>query len=190
MGRALDDSTRAVFAPVLVLLHLWFGTVVWGATLDPTYTCILDSVLMPIHEGGHLLFSLLGTWMGVLGGSLLQWLVPVLLIGSFARQRDAYAVCAGVMALGLSLRGSYVYMDSAFHGEKYPDMMVVSLGDPTQEGIHDWQYLFGSLKLYHESERIVAGVHALYLTLLWGGWLAGAWVLSQLLMRQAARWRS
>lgn len=184
IDRALNDGATAAFAPVLVLLHFWFATIVWNTTLNPAYRSLLDTALMPIHEGGHALFSFMGTFMAVLGGSLLQWLVPLSLIVGFIRQRDVYAVCAGVIVGGVSLNSTYVYMDSAFHMEKYPDLTFVSLGDASQEATHDWQYLFGAFRLYHESEAISAVTHALSLGLLWLGWLAGAWVLAQLISRR------
>ncbi|MCH7911408.1 MAG: hypothetical protein IIB38_17570 [Candidatus Hydrogenedentes bacterium] len=42
------------------------------------------------HEIGHIVFSPLGMFMGILGGSLLQCLVPLLSTIMFYRQRDFF----------------------------------------------------------------------------------------------------
>ncbi|MBV9144614.1 MAG: hypothetical protein JO065_01770, partial [Acidobacteria bacterium] len=47
---------------------------------------LLDNVHLPIHEGGHLLFSYFGQTLQLWGGTILQLLVPALLAWYFAVQ--------------------------------------------------------------------------------------------------------
>ena len=180
----LEEDRYGILVYGLVLLHLWLAKVVLSLSWDPASGSLIDTALMPIHEGGHTLFAFFGTFLAVLGGSLLQWLVPLFLVVGFVRQRDLYAICAGIVVFGVSLNSTYVYMDSAFHLEKYPDMVFVTLGDAQQEATHDWQYLFGSLGMYHSSDAVVALMRVLSLGMLWCGWLAGAWVLGQCIVRR------
>ena len=51
----------------------------------------IDLANLVVHEGGHLLFGWFGSTLGLWGGTLLQWLVPLLLgiIGTWARAVQA-----------------------------------------------------------------------------------------------------
>src|SRR5580765_2409109 len=51
----------------------------------------VDSANLVVHEGGHLLFGWFGPTLGIWGGTILQWLVPVLLASYFFAQRQAAA---------------------------------------------------------------------------------------------------
>ena len=55
----------------------------------------IDFVNLIVHEGGHLLFGWFGPTLGIWGGTILQWLVPLLLAGYFFSQRQttAFAFC-------------------------------------------------------------------------------------------------
>ena len=48
----------------------------------------IDSVNLVVHESGHLLFGWLGPTLGLWGGTILQWLVPLLLAAYFFVQRQ------------------------------------------------------------------------------------------------------
>jgi hypothetical protein len=60
----------------------------------------MDSFLhlpdLVFHEAGHLIFGVFGRFMSVLGGSLLQFLIPVVAAVAFVRQEEKFsaAVCA------------------------------------------------------------------------------------------------
>jgi hypothetical protein len=47
----------------------------------------IDSANLVVHEGGHLLFGWFGPTLGLWGGTILQWLVPLLLAAYFFRER-------------------------------------------------------------------------------------------------------
>src|SRR5262249_53443131 len=55
----------------------------------------IDSANLIVHEGGHLLFGWFGTTIGIWGGTILQWSVPLLLALYFVVQRQptAFAFC-------------------------------------------------------------------------------------------------
>src|SRR5512140_3454939 len=48
----------------------------------------IDNANLVIHEGGHLLFGWFGPTLGLWGGTILQWLVPLLLAAYFFSQRQ------------------------------------------------------------------------------------------------------
>jgi hypothetical protein len=55
----------------------------------------IDLANLVVHEGGHLLFGWFGSTLGLWGGTILQWLAPLLLAGYFftQRQTSAFAFC-------------------------------------------------------------------------------------------------
>ena len=73
----------------------FFLVALWA---EPGWVPLLDGVNLLFHEAGHPLFGLLG-WetLTILGGTLMQLLVPLLVAGSFWVRRDAYGTAvAGV----------------------------------------------------------------------------------------------
>ena len=55
----------------------------------------IDSANLVVHEGGHLLFGWFGSTIGLWGGTLLQWLAPLLLAAYFFTkgQTSAFVFC-------------------------------------------------------------------------------------------------
>jgi hypothetical protein len=182
---SLERSASADFWQACALLHAWLLYLAVRYSLDTQYSGLFELVLAPIHEGGHVLFGPLGMFMGVLGGSLLQWLAPLFLAAGFVRQRDLYALSFSFFLFGAALNQSYCYMDSSFQMEKYPDMVFISLG--SGEAIHDWQYIFGALGLYRGYTTVALLTRAMGLGFIWLAWLAGAWVLWKMSQRNSAQ---
>ena len=75
------------------------------------------------HEAGHILFSPLGRFMTVLGGSLTQLLVPLVCAGAFLWQtRDAFGAAIAVWWAGQNLIDLAPYINDA------RDLQLVLLG--------------------------------------------------------------
>ena len=51
----------------------------------------IDFANLVVYEGGHMLFGWFGPTLGLLGGTRLQWLVPLLLAACFFRQHRTAA---------------------------------------------------------------------------------------------------
>jgi len=83
----------------LVATSLGFGLLFLAALMsEQGWVPLLDGVNLLFHKAGHPLFGLLG-WetLTILGGTLMQLLVPLLVAGSFWLRRDAYGTAvAGV----------------------------------------------------------------------------------------------
>lgn len=81
---------------------LVLGLVVWTIQFarTPLSSDAMESVLhlpdLIFHEAGHLIFSPFGQFMSVLGGSLVQVLIPVIAAVAFIRQEDPFSasICA------------------------------------------------------------------------------------------------
>ena len=154
---------------------------VWGyALIGMNYrtgelgSSFIHRPLLIFHEAGHVVFRLLGEWMMVLGGSLGQLIMPVILGGALLfKNRDPFGASIGLWLVGVSLLDLAPYMYDSLH----PQLMLLS-GRTGEEGGHDWIYLFSSLGLLQKSQFIGGVVHKLgALTVIaavgWGAWVLG-----------------
>ena len=137
---------KLIFAAVMSAYFLWIA-------YDPMQGSFLDNVDLAIHEAGHIFFRILGEFMGIAGGSLLQVIFPAAFVGYFFWQGQRYSAAIVVLWLGQSILNVYVYAADA------QVMQIVLLGGLTgSEGsFHDWNYLLSETGLL-ASTRTVAGV--------------------------------
>ncbi len=75
----------------------------------------LDLVNLTFHKAGHVLLILEGQTITVLGGNLIQLLVPAVCIGVFLWHRDRYAASIVALSLGLSFAGVSAHIRDALH---------------------------------------------------------------------------
>jgi hypothetical protein len=133
--------------PVWLLLAT-FGVV---QAINPQAWTPFVGINLPLHEGGHLLFRLLGwEFLHVAGGTLLQLAAPIGAAVVFFRQRDYFAIAFCIGWLSTGLMGTGVYM---------ADAQVQQLPLVTAEGgggdiTHDWEFLFSHLGLLRACEAI------------------------------------
>jgi hypothetical protein len=149
----------------------WIGVQHWR---DPMYNSFLGGLNLGIHEFGHLICSPLGQFMGVLGGSLVQCLVPLVSLWMFYRQSDYFAWSFSLVWLGTNLFGVAVYMADA---RALKLDLVSPFGGGDSEIIHDWNWLFHELGWLHWNLEIATGVRVLAWHCLATGLAWGAWVL-------------
>ena len=132
----------------------------------------LHGPLLLFHEAGHLIWRIFGAWMGVLGGTLMQLLMPALIVVAFLwRNRDPFGAALGLWLLGVSLLDVAPYMIDALQ----PQLTLLN-GSVGEAGGHDWIVLFESMGLLAHAPSIGLAVHrlgalVLLLALGWAGWL-------------------
>jgi hypothetical protein len=132
----------------------------------------LHGPLLIFHEAGHVIFRLFGEWIGVLGGTLAQLLMPALIVVAFLwKNRDPFGAALGLWLLGVSLLDVAPYMYDALQ----PQLTLLN-GSVGEEGGHDWIYLFESMGLRPRAQFIGAATHklgalVLLLALGWTAWL-------------------
>jgi hypothetical protein len=102
---------------------------------------LLDNVHLPIHEGGHLLFSWLGEKPELWGGTILQLLVPALLAATFIARGDLPGTTFCCVGFFHSLNGVATYMIDALRRE----LPLVTVGASADEAQHDWVRIFSDL---------------------------------------------
>jgi hypothetical protein len=83
------SAVRLVRAIVLAGLVVWTWSFA-SAPLGDASESVLHLPNLVFHEAGHVVFGFFGRFMTVLGGSLFQFLVPLILAGAFLRQRDQF----------------------------------------------------------------------------------------------------
>jgi len=116
----------------------------------------IDLVNLVVHEAGHLLFGWLGPTMGLWGGTLLQWLVPLLLAGYFftLRQTSAFAFCA------FFFFENWLYTSTYMADARAMALPLVTTGDPDYIE-HDWNAIFSSLGILQYDTSIASVVRFL-----------------------------
>lgn len=132
----------------------------------------LHGPLLVFHEAGHVIFRLFGEWMAVLGGTLMQLLMPALMaLALLWRNRDPFGAALALWLLGVSLLDVAPYVHDALQ----PQLMLLS-GSVGDEGGHDWIYLLESIGWRSRAPLLGVLVHRLgalvvMLALGWAAWL-------------------
>ncbi len=156
-------------APVWALLA-YFGS---AQAIHPQSWTLFSGINLPIHEGGHLLFRMIGwEFLHAAGGTLLQLSAPLGSALMFLRQRDYFAVAFCLGWLSTNLTGIGVYMADA-EAMQLPLVTAEGGGDAI---VHDWNFLFAQLGWLSACEAIgwltrQAGNVSMLACLALGGWL-------------------
>ena len=137
------NYAKLIFAVLLSIYFLWVA-------YAPMNGSFLDLVDLPIHEFGHLLFSLFGQFMAIAGGSLFQVIVPAVFVGYFWWNEKYYSAAIVFFWFGQSILNVFVYAQDAVV------MQLVLLGGLTgSEGsFHDWNYLLTETGLLNSTKKV------------------------------------
>jgi hypothetical protein len=132
---------------------------------------LIDGVFVPIHEGGHVIFSMFGQFLGIAGGTIMQLLAPFLLATYFFFRRQPQGVAFCAFFLFEQFLPIATYMADA----RAQDLPLLTIGSGDNV-IHDWNYLFGRLGLLARDTQI-AGLTR------FAGWLGMIGVVIWLIWR-------
>lgn len=133
----------------------WAASVLLGAfgayiIINAGQYTYLDAFSLIIHEAGHLIFRIFGQTMHMLGGTLMQIIIPVLLLLFFYANHKLIPLQICLVLLSQNLVNISVYI---------ADAQVKKLrlfGPPGAK--HDWNWLLGQYGLLEYCEDIAAGV--------------------------------
>ena len=117
--------------------------------LHPERGWLLSNVDLAVHETGHLVFAPLGEFVGFLGGTLLQLMMPLAFVAYFLRRGDRYAASVALWWTAQNLWNVGVYAGDA-RAEELP---LVGGGE------HDWAYILGSLRLLDHDAAVARAFH-------------------------------
>jgi hypothetical protein len=146
---APDALTYYGRAATLALVTVWsLSLAAQDYRGPPTSFSFMHSILLPIHEAGHVFFRPFGEFMMMSGGSLFQWLLPFGIgVAFLVKQRDPFGAAMCLWWSGASLVDLSPYIWDAL------DPQLILLGGHTgEDGPHDWIYILerlGSLKRAH-----------------------------------------
>jgi hypothetical protein len=132
----MDQPWKPVSLAGLIAWMLFYCSFLVYAFTNTTGFLFIDNVNLVVHEGGHLLFGWFGYFIAVLGGTLLQWLVPFLLAGFFFFQREttAFAFCL------FFFFENWLYTAAYMADARAMALPLVSVGDP-DNAVHDWNFI-------------------------------------------------
>jgi len=131
----------AVF--MVCVLMFW----VYVLTDKDGYLVILDTFNLLVHEAGHVVFMPFGNTLSLMGGSLLQCLMPAAFCISFRRTRQPAGFAVSGIWLGENFLNVARYVADA------KEMALPLLGG----GIHDWNTLLSGTFLLRYC-RVLGGV--------------------------------
>lgn len=133
----------------------------------------MHSILLPIHEAGHIIFIPFGEFMAILGGSLFQLLLPLIAAGALLwTNRDAFGCAAGLWWASVSLIDLAPYIYDA----REPQLMLLG-GHTGSDGPHDWIYLLDKFGKVDRSQSYGAWAHHLGFLLMLLSLAVAAWAL-------------
>ncbi|NCC23945.1 MAG: zinc ribbon domain-containing protein [Deltaproteobacteria bacterium] len=162
-------ALRALLLAVLLVLTALF--VLAPVASNTAGSSWLHGVNLVFHEAGHIVFIPLGRTMTVLGGSLMQVLVPlVCCLVLLLRTEDAFGAVVGLWWAGESLLDVAPYVAD---GRVQQLMLLGGVTGRDVPGYHDWNVLLTQWGLLHQAEALGLGVHVFgaalcLLALVWG----------------------
>lgn len=118
------------------------------AAQDPMMM-FLHNINLIIHEAGHPIFGILGQFMGLFGGSLMQVLVPGVIAGYFLIKRQNYAWAIALWWTGQSILDVSLYIKDA------QERALPLLGG--EAVLHDWHFLLLKMHLLPYDD-VIAGI--------------------------------
>ena len=131
------------------------------------WVMFLDGVNLAFHEAGHPIFAIFGDTMHLLGGTLGQLLVPLLVAGAFWKQRQP---------LGLAVAGVWCF-ENLLNIARYMADARAQLLPLVGGGEHDWFELFLKWGCLRQDMAIAAKVRAIGwigMVAVWA-WLGWRW---------------
>ena len=156
-----NQWARAALVAGLAIWTIWFARTPLSADVNQSFLHLPDLVF---HEAGHVIFSPFGRFMTVLGGSLLQCLVPVIAAIAFIKQEQPFsaAICGWWAGQNLVDLAPYIADARA--------LQMVLLGGHTGAEVegHDWEYILTQLGITHLDRGIGMTAYALGIAIMIG----------------------
>ena len=106
----------------------------------------IDNADLVIHEAGHFFFKFFGKFIYTAGGTLMQIIIPTIIVFYFFRNMYRLGIQIGLLWLGQNLINISVYAADA-KAQKLP-----LLGGNLV--YHDWHYMLGELGLLNYAAEV------------------------------------
>jgi hypothetical protein len=127
---------------------------------------------LPFHEFGHILFRPFGSFLGSLGGTLGQLLMPAICLWVLlVKTRDPFGAAVALWWFGENFLDIAPYIDDARAGQL--PLLGGNYGHSSPYGFHDWEYILTESGLLHMDHSLAQFSHILgslimILAMTWG----------------------
>jgi hypothetical protein len=156
------------------MIILFWGTLFIFAPIDDDSLgrSFMHLINLPFHEAGHVIFSFLGDFIRVLGGTLMQILVPLVCIAAFVKKGDPFGASFALWWMGQSFIDAAPYIYDARAGEL---MLLGGVTGQDAPDFHDWHNMLRWLGLLPYDHAVAylsryTGVFFMVASFLWGGY--------------------
>ncbi|MCF7982773.1 MAG: zinc ribbon domain-containing protein [Thiohalocapsa sp.] len=146
---------------LLIVITVW-GLGLIGASVESNAAgkSVLHLVNLPFHEAGHVLFSPFGDFIGSLGGTLGQLLMPLICLGVLLiKTRDPFGASVALWWLGQNFLDIAPYINDARAGQL--PLIGGNFGHSSPYGFHDWEYLLTETGLLRMDHTLAQASHLL-----------------------------
>lgn len=136
----LDKSSNyPIFFTAPILWYFWYTF--YNHLINERYMSAVDRVDFFIHEFGHIFFSFFwNEFLTIAGWTLLQLIIPILLLIMFFRQKDYFAI---------ALSFGWIWTNFFYIAMYSSDAIKLNLPLVNMwfwsEIVHDWNYMFHEL---------------------------------------------
>ncbi len=175
---ALEDDWEPVSKWAMIAWLAFYALFLWQLARGSGFLLMLDLVLIPVHEGGHLLFAWFGRTLSVMGGTFLQLFVPFALAVYFFFRRQVPGTVFSAFIFFEQLLPIATYMADA----RRQELPLLTVGN-AESVEHDWYVLFSQFGVLEHDVQIAGVVRAL-------GWLGMLGTVAWLLWRSRAGMRT
>ena len=175
MFERLSELSHEAWRPVLpwhvAMASFGFAWITYLLkTADDGWVRIIDDANLVFHEAGHPIFGLLGSTLGLYGGTLGQLAIPAGIAAAFWARREL---------VGCAVTGFW-FFENFLNIARYMADARAQVLPLVGGGEHDWTTIFsrwGVLSSDTAIAAVVAGVGWLGMIGVWG-WLVWRWMVS------------
>ncbi len=172
--QSMGTGSRIAHGLLLTLLFLYSWTFILGdvRTAD-AWNGFLHGVNLVFHEAGHMFMIPFGRFMHVLGGTLGQLAMPLIVCIAFIAQRgDTVGASVGLWWFGQSLTDCAPYIADA----RKLELQLLGGGTGAERDGHDWEYLLNTMGIAQHDILLgnlvkLVGGSVMLLAVAWGGWM-------------------
>ena len=164
----LAEPWRPMSRPALGAWLAFYALFLVYALAERGEYLFIDNANLVVHEAGHALFGWFGPTLGLMGGTLFQLLVPLLLAATFVYRRQLAGAAFCSFFFFENFLGIAIYMADA----RAQQLTLVSIGGG-DEVEHDWFAMLSRVGLLEWDTRLAMVVRLLG----WAGMMATvAWL--------------
>ncbi len=162
-----DSEWQHVSLIALAAWMIFYALFLLHAATKEDHFLLIDNLNLIIHEGGHFFFSWFGYTVMILGGTLAQLLVPLLVAFYFVWNRHT----TGTVFAAFWFFENFLYVGAYMADARAQMLPLVGSGE------HDWEILFSQWGLLARDTAIGGFVRGLGWagmlgTLAWFVWMA------------------